>query len=93
MKELGHVFKRCGRFSLLESLLGTLDRLVYFCQSQRESSGSKGSYHQPDGLNLVTGAHKAEERTNSYKLSLVLCMYTLTNTHQNKYRRKSLIIP
>lgn len=36
----------------------------------------KGSYHQPDGLNLVTGAHMAEERTNSYKLSLVLCMHT-----------------
>lgn len=81
MKELGHVFKRCGRFSLLESLLGTLDRLVYFCQSRRESSGGKGSHHQPDGLNLVTGAHKAEERTNSYMLSLVLCMYSLTNTH------------
>lgn len=69
-------FKRCGRFSLLESFLGTLDGPVYFCQSRRESSVGKGSYHQPDGLNLVTGAHMAEERTNSYKLSLVLCMHT-----------------
>lgn len=41
MKELGHVFKRCGRFSLLESLLGTQTGGYIFVRAGKRAQGAK----------------------------------------------------